>query len=657
MSGFTSKLKNMIPFLESETDQLKKVARHMTDDSLRSFAAKNNLRVQRTETGDFVSVPVDTPDNAFMSFYESWTSTFSNTGSFSGNNKANIYAMYDVMDENMTEASMMLDTYAEESVSFGVIDNAIKVTVSDPVAQKVLDAVLEKNKILKRAKADIRTMCKYGDAAYVLEFPKSLYDAYNNLPSDIKDETDPGEFFNIMDLDIYPISPKNFQINADEQGRVINYRQDNSLQSDTKRIVSSQTLLSKVWQPWQFARFSIDDDTLRPYGKSILYGMRTLFDQLSTLEALLAMSRASKVQRLVIKVPVPSSNATEAFQQISRTKAQFKSTIFSDAVGTKSGRKVAGLTEVFFMPSGPDYGIDTIKNDIDISSTEDVNHFLDKALRATKLPKGFFSGEDGEDSGTALAERDQKFGKALLQVQNAYAEGLVDLCSCILAHAGFLVDKLEIVVEIQRPTRLSKNLIEEYKNILDFVSALREVVQEDNPKIKYPRTNLAQLLILAGIPVDYVKLLLAQNPINVVSDTVMYDLLSSLEVKPYNYEKSNKKDVDAKSDASRDEKGQLVINNDTDEKSDEVVDDIEQSASEDTELPPDEDPSIGFGIVPDQYKVGSVSNSKDLYLCERQTIVRVTSREVLAAEPVLKNELLEVAKDLRGKKLLNEQSK
>ena len=114
MPSFASKLKNLIPFLESETDPLKKVARHMTDDSLRSFAAKNNLRLQRAETGDFVSVPVDSPDNALMSFYESWTSTFSNTGSFTGNNKANIYAMYDVMEENMTEASMMLDTYAEE---------------------------------------------------------------------------------------------------------------------------------------------------------------------------------------------------------------------------------------------------------------------------------------------------------------------------------------------------------------------------------------------------------------------------------------------------------------------------------------------------------------------------------------------------------------
>ena len=243
-----------------------------------------------------------------------------------------------------------------------------------------------------------------------------------------------------------------------------------------------------------------------------------------------------------------------------------------------------------------------------------------------------------------------------MQVQNAYAEGLVDLCSCILAHAGFLVDQLEITVEIQRPTRLSKNLIEEYKNILDFVSALREVVQEDNPKIKYPATNLAQLLVLAGIPVDYVKLLLAQNPITVVSDTIMYDLMSSLEVKPYNYEKSNKKDIDAQSDISRDEKGQLIVNDDN-TTSDIDINNIKQATINDVDTKSEDDLSIGFGIEPDHYKVSSVSNSKDLYLCERRTIVRVTSREVLAAEPSLKNELLEVAKDLRGKKLLNEQSK
>lgn len=651
MPSFASKLKNLIPFLESETDPLKKVARHMTDDSLRSFAAKNNLRLQRAETGDFVSVPVDSPDNALMSFYESWTSTFSNTGSFTGNNKANIYAMYDVMDENMTEASMMLDTYAEESISFGVIDDPIKVTVSDPTAQEVLDAVLEKNKILRRAKTDIRTMCKYGDAAYVLEFPQSLYDAYNKLPPEVKETTDPSEFFNIMDLDIYPINPKNFLINADEQGRVINYKQDNSLQSDTKRIVSSRTILSKVWQPWQFARFSIEDDTLRPYGKSILYGLRTLFDQLTTLEALLAMSRSSKVQRLVIKVPVPSNNATEAFQQISRTKAQFKSTIFSDAAGQKSGRKVAGLTEVFFIPSGPEYGIESIKNDIDISSTEDVEHFLEKVLRATKLPKGFFSGEEGEDSGAALVERDQKFARALLQVQNSYAEGLVDLCACILAHAGFLVDQLEINVEIQRPTRLSKNVLDGYKNIIDFVASLKEMLQSDDPNIKYPVTNIAQLLIMTGIPVEYVKLLVAQNPINVLEDSTLYELFSGLEVKVYNYNRSNKKAIDASSDASRDDKGQLIISDEEsgEEEGQENVVDLTKEHIDKI------DSEIGSGITPDRLGVASVSNSKDLRLYERKTVVRRSSKEVLATMPKLKSELLEIAKDLKGKKALNEQ--
>lgn len=640
------KVKKAIPFMESETSSLKKVARHMTDDSLRSFAARNNLRIQKAENGDYVSVAVDSPDNAFMSFYENWTSTFSNTGSFTGNNKANIYAMYDVMDENMTEASLMLDTYAEEAISFGVIDNAVKVTVSDPEAEKVLLAVLEKNKIIRRAKADIRTMCKYGDAAYALEFPASVYKAYEDLPEDIKSETDPSEFFNVMDLDIYPVNPKNFQINADEQGRVINYRQDNSIQSDTKRIVSSHTLLTKTWQPWQFARFTIEDDTLRPYGKSILYGMRTLFDQLSTLEALLAMSRASKVQRLVIKVPVPGSNATEAFNQIQRMKAQFKSTIFSDAAGTKSGRKVAGLTEVFFIPANEGFAIDSIKNDIDISSTEDVDHFLEKALRATKLPKGFFSGEDGEDSGTALAERDQKFSKALLQIQNSYAEGLVDLCVCILAHAGFMVDRLEVNVTIEKPTRLSKNLLEGYKNVVDFIDSLKGVLQGDKTNVNFPTTNLAQLLALAGLPLDFIKLLLAQNPVNVLDDSTLQYLFSGMEVEIYNYNRSKLRAADIASNATRDELGQLIVPEDMKAKDEEEPSDGEEEDMD----------AGGGGIEPDHYKVSSVSNSKQLSMFEnyyRKVIVRRSSVEALATQPALKKELLEVASDLRGKKSLN----
>lgn len=657
MSSLVEKIKNVIPFMESESSSLKKMSRHLTDDSLRSFAARNNLRIQKSENGDYISVPVDSPDNAFMSFYESWASTFSNTGSFTGNNKANIYAMYDVMDENMTEASMMLDTYAEESISFGVIDDAIKITVSNnSEAEKVLLSVLEKNKILRRAKADIRTMCKYGDAAYALEFPQSAYDAYNNLSTDIKNETDPAEFFNIMDLDIYPVNPKNFRINADEKGRVINYILDNSLQSNTARMASSRTTIQKTWQPWQFARFSIEDDTLRPYGKSILYCLRTLFDQLSTLEALLAMTRASKVQRLVIKVPVPANNATEAFQQISRTKANFKSTIFSDAAGTKSGRKVAGLTEVFFMPSGQDYSIESIKNDLDIASTEDVDHFLEKVLRATKLPKGFFSGEEGEDSGAALAERDQKFNKALLQVQNAYAEGLVDLCSCILAHAGFMVDQLDINVEIERPTRLSKGSITHYKEILDFASGLKETVQSDKQGVTYPDTNYAQLLVLLGIPVDYVKLVLAQNPVNVIDISIIQHLFDGLEVSVYNYDRSNQKKLDAIGDEQRDDKGQLIVPDE--EKSLDTNTDTTSTGEEKNVDEEGNEVYMTTGMNPEKRNIRSVSNSKDLHLYEsglRKVVVRRSSHEYLATQGNLKHELLEVAKDLSSKKVLNEQ--
>ena len=271
---------------------------------------------------------------------------------------------------------------------------------------------------------------------------------------------------------------------------------------------------------------------------------------------------------------------------------------------------------------------------------------MEKALRATKLPKGFFSGEDGEDSGTALAERDQKFSKALLQIQNSYAEGLVDLCVCILAHAGFMVDRLEVNVTIEKPTRLSKNLLEGYKNVVDFIDSLKGVLQGDKTNVNFPTTNLAQLLALAGLPLDFIKLLLAQNPVNVLDDSTLQYLFSGMEVEIYNYNRSKLRAADIASNATRDELGQLIVPEDMKAKDEEEPSDGEEEDMD----------AGGGGIEPDHYKVSSVSNSKQLSMFEnyyRKVIVRRSSVEALATQPALKKELLEVASDLRGKKSLN----
>ena len=655
MAGFTNKIKNLFGF-DNDSGSVEFLAKHMTPESLASFANKYNLRVQRDDRGSFVSLSRNQSVSDFMSFYENWCNTYTSTGNYSGNRMTTL-GLYDVMDENMTEASQTLDAYSEEAISYGVINDSVQITCSNDEALQVLMETLERNKIFRREKADIRTMCKYGDAAYTLSYPQSVYDKWNSLPEEERKGRDPLEFFNVKDLIITPVNPKNFSIEQDENGEPIYYKTTpNSMSSNNTNAASSVSVMTKTWQPWQFARFTLTDDITHPYGKSILYGMRTLFDQLSTLEALLAMSRASKVSRLVIRVPVPGDNAVEAFSHLSQAKAMFKSQIFSDAAGTKTGRKVAGLTETFFMPSNEGYEIDTLKNDIDISSTEDVDHFTEKALRATRLPKGFFAGEEHSDTGAALAERDQKFAKALLSVQDAYVSGLTDLCACILTQAGYDVNEVEVEVSIERPTKLSKDTIDQYKNAIEMASAIRDAVQSPMAdKTGYGQeTNFAQLLIIMGIPVDFIRLCLARNPINVIDNTELTELFKDLEVKVYNknrsdkYQKHDEEDLMSKIKDEEDSENEDNKSEESKPREDTTSDNIPINVAYN---------SYTGGNDPEERDDWSVTSSKKLHICEsggiRKVVSKCTTKKNLSGNRRLKQQLQEVYNDLLGKNRLN----
>lgn len=655
MAGFTNKIKNLFGF-DNDSGSVEFLAKHMTPESLASFANKYNLRVQRDDRGSFVSLSRNQSVSDFMSFYENWCNTYTSTGNYSENRMTTL-GLYDIMDENMTEASQTLDAYSEEAISYGVINDSVQITCSNDEALQVLMETLERNKIFRREKADIRTMCKYGDAAYTLSYPQSVYDKWNSLPEEERKGRDPLEFFNVKDLIITPVNPKNFSIEQDENGEPIYYKTTpNSMASNNTNAASSVSVMTKTWQPWQFARFTLTDDITHPYGKSILYGMRTLFDQLSTLEALLAMSRASKVSRLVIRVPVPGDNAVEAFSHLSQAKAMFKSQIFSDAAGTKTGRKVAGLTETFFMPSNEGYEIDTLKNDIDISSTEDVDHFTEKALRATRLPKGFFAGEEHSDTGAALAERDQKFAKALLSVQDAYVSGLTDLCACILTQAGYDVNEVEVEVSIERPTKLSKDTIDQYKNAIEMASAIRDAVQSPMAdKTGYGQeTNFAQLLIIMGIPVDFIRLCLARNPINVIDNTELTELFKDLEVKVYNknrsdkYQKHDEEDLMSKIKDEEDSENEDNKSEESKPREDTTSDNIPINVAYN---------SYTGGNDPEERDDWSVTSSKKLHICEsggiRKVVSKCTTKKNLSGNRRLKQQLQEVYNDLSGKNRLN----
>ena len=66
MAGFTNKIKNLFGF-DNDSGSVEFLAKHMTPESLESFANKYNLRVQRDDRGSFVSLSRNQSVSDFMS--------------------------------------------------------------------------------------------------------------------------------------------------------------------------------------------------------------------------------------------------------------------------------------------------------------------------------------------------------------------------------------------------------------------------------------------------------------------------------------------------------------------------------------------------------------------------------------------------------------
>ena len=472
-------------------------------DVLRGLAKKHGFTIGQTKSGNFVSIPLSqkyknvTDRDSYIGLYDSFMETYT----YYSKNYANLLAAYktfDLMDENLAEVGLILDTYTAEVLAQGFTDNPLKITISDSKAQKIVEKILYKNKIYQKLPNITRSIAKYGNYGMVLHYPY-----LNQWLTDNKD-ADFNQIDVVEDLSIRFVNPKYYKINTDEYLNVINYEttDENTYLAKPKTTAATAT---EIWQPWQFVAFAINDETTEPYGKSMLWSMRSAFDQLSTLETLLGISRASKIQRLVFYVPIPNGTAiTDAYGYMNEFRTQYLNSIFTDAPGAKAGRKIPGATSILTLPvsaDGKKVEVDHIEANIDLSSTEDVDYFKDKIYNNSKLPKGYLVGEDVITTAQTLEAQDLKLKRALIPLKKALLDGLMYLVANILTHAGYDVNKLNIKVSLNEPIQISADVISKYSDIADLVKSFKEV----NPQMT--NVNQFQLLVKLGMPVDIANLI------------------------------------------------------------------------------------------------------------------------------------------------------
>jgi hypothetical protein len=496
---------------DKETNTLFVTNPGISFDTLKGLAKKHGFAVGKTQSGNFVSIPLADKyrtsgyDSDYVGLYDSFMETYT----YYNKNYSTLLSAYktiDLMDENLAEVGLILDTYAAEVLSTGFVNNPLKIKISDKKAETVVQKILYKNKIYQRLPNTVRSLAKYGNYGMLSSYPY-LESWLNDNPN-----ADFNQIDVVEDLHIKFVNPKYFKVNVDDYLNVVNY--ETTEENTYTTSPSKHTNINKVWQPWQFVHFLIADETTEPYGKSTLWSMRSAFDQLSTLEALLGISRASKIQRLVFYVPIPSGTAlTDAYGYMNEFKSNYLNSIFTDAPGAKAGRKIPGATSILTLPvaaDGKKVEVDHIEANIDLSSTEDVDYFKDKIYNNSKLPKGYLVGEDVITTSQTLEAQDLKLKRTLIPLKKAFLNGMMNLVENILAHAGYDVNKLEITVELNEPVQLSADSIAKYSDIVELLAGFKEL----NPEM--PTVNQFQLLIKLGLPSELALLICSPSSMNVL---------------------------------------------------------------------------------------------------------------------------------------------
>ena len=364
-------------------------------------------------------------------------------------NRKSRYLEYDVMDDNSSESSLTLDTYADESLASGrANESPINIKISDKKLADQVIGILKSQKILADGhngftahRSHIRTLAKYGDKFH------RYYREKEDGPVQIQRIRDPSLIRKIWE-------PKTQEC--------LMYKQEDPTSKEKENLM-----------PWEVCHYAIPDDQFHPYGRSILEHMRAPYKQLVINEALMALSRSSKVERLVIRVPTSGSNPASIFAQLLTAKGQMKNAIFGNDNGIRSKSRIAALTDILWMPGGKEYGIDRLQSNIDISSTDDVEYFRDKLLTATRLPKSYFLADETQrlEEG-ALAMQDLKFSRALLPLLYGYAEGLTWEITALLVMLGANLDKVKVEVSIDKPQSLSRAMVTGLDEAVQSVDAL-----------------------------------------------------------------------------------------------------------------------------------------------------------------------------------------
>ena len=467
----------------------------LTPNQIQQISGQFGFEVSKGKDGDYMVVPGNFGSNSdnTQQFIDYWVSGSSIEKQSVEQKRKVRNSTYALMDEIFGISILTLNAYADEALGIGFIEQPIDIQISDKEIETKVNEILARNNIIKRARSQIRSLVKWGDLGAQILIPK--------------DSTDP------LDIKIKMVTPDKWEAFFIEQSPV-------PLGYNLNPSYGAQHTIKKedLFQPWEFIQFTVPDDEFAPYGRSLLEAMRTAFDQLATIEALLALSRASRVERLIIKIPTNQTNPSAALAKLNQIKSSWKNIIFNDnKSGKKSHARTPSLQDTMFFPSDEGFSIERLPtgSGVELSSTEDVEFFRDNVLMMSGLPKGYLLADESTDRYHALTAQDLKFARQLIPYQDAYATGMTKLCMVLAGYLGADLSTIDITVKIKRPIQMSDQLLQNNEAISrvaiemidNYKKANTTLDEEGNEKVPAtPKDMYPKILTALGMAEDIISI-------------------------------------------------------------------------------------------------------------------------------------------------------
>lgn len=466
-----------------------------------------NVSTFKDQQGNIITMPnisEDAPETFVESFVSKNNPVFRDSVE---SDRMSMYSNYDQMVQYVSQCTIALGTYTDEVLGTGFVDEPYTIWSSDKKCQEYITRILRKNKFQENYASYVRSLLKYGDIGFMF---------HTSLGASTYDKEE---------LKLEFIQPKDFKIFAEghteykyEVGTtykplsqlVSEMTEDNPRDkiATAKEIQKATTNTSEKTEcvAWDFCHWSVVDTDYMPYGRSLLDSMRTLADQKATMEVLMALGRASKIERILLEVTAPSQNPVVAMSQVQKTANTWKNMIMgADGGAGKNKNNNMGLTEVLTVPKGV-VDVKKLNSNFDIAGTQDVEYFRDELITLSRVQKSSFLADQSINRGSTLEAQDLRFARALAPFVKATDSGLNKLCVQIALLGGFDLTKIAIKASSNRPAYVTKEYLQVYEQIANSAANLlsKSGMVPQNPEYN---KNYTKLLRELGMPETYVRLM------------------------------------------------------------------------------------------------------------------------------------------------------